>query len=115
MNGELYNETDIMRIYVNILEDFKKQNHEFIGVKLIHAPSKYDAHQRLEANIRNVLDLQQKFSKYFAGFDLVGQEDTSRNIFAFIDGLLSLPKGINLFLHAGETNWHGNVDLNLVI
>lgn len=62
-----------------------------------------------------VRQLHSKFSTFLAGFDLVGQEDKGHSLLDFIEDLLELPEDINLFLHAGETNWYGSVDENLVM
>lgn len=48
------------------------------------------------------------------GFDLVAQEDTGRPLIDFAEQILQLPKGIKFFFHAGETNWNGVTDDNLV-
>lgn len=59
-------------------------------------------------------DLQRKFPEYIAGFDLVGQEDTAPNLVGLAEHLLRIPEDIQFFYHAGETNWFGSIDENLV-
>lgn len=44
----------------------------------------------------------------------MGQEDTSPLIIDFVENLLQVPKEINFYMHAGETNWFGSIDENLV-
>lgn len=58
--------------------------------------------------------LHNKFPNFVAGFDLVGQEDGSPQLINYAENLLNLPEDIQLFLHAGETNWYGSIDENLV-
>lgn len=48
------------------------------------------------------------------GLDLVGQEDKGRNLIDFAKKILTLPRGTKFFFHAGETNWNGVIDDNLV-
>lgn len=58
--------------------------------------------------------LQTKFPDFVIGFDLVGQEDLGRPLIDFADQILTLPPTIKFFFHAGETNWGGQTDDNLV-
>lgn len=48
------------------------------------------------------------------GFDVVGQEDKGRPLVDFAEKFLKLPKSTKFFFHAGETNWNGETDDNLV-
>lgn len=48
------------------------------------------------------------------GFDLVAQEDNGRPLIDFAESILKLPQDFRLFFHAGETNWNGVTDDNLV-
>lgn len=57
---------------------------------------------------------QAKFPDFVIGFDLVGQEDSGRPLIDFADQILTLPPTIKFFFHAGETNWSGQTDENLV-
>lgn len=103
-----------MQIYIEALDEFKQENPGFIGSKFIYAPIKNASNRTADRYFDVVKNLHKKFPQYLVGFDLVGQEDVSKNILDFIDGLLDLPEDINLFLHAGETNWYGSVDENMV-
>lgn len=57
---------------------------------------------------------QAKFPGFVAGFDLVGQEDVGRRLLEYAEAIMTLPKEMKLFFHAGETNWNGMTDDNLV-
>lgn len=59
--------------------------------------------------------LHAKFPEFLAGFDLVGQEDVAPGLISFAEQILKLPSDLKFFFHAGETNWFGSVDENLVI
>lgn len=48
------------------------------------------------------------------GFDLVGQEDVAPTLVSYAEQILKLPSNIQFFFHAGETNWFGSIDENLV-
>lgn len=58
--------------------------------------------------------MQAKFPGFVAGFDLVGQEDVGRRLLEYAEAIMTLPKEMKLFFHAGETNWNGMTDDNLV-
>lgn len=103
-----------MQIYVDALNEFKNDNSGFIGSKFIYAPLKAAPNATVDKYFDTVQNLFKKFPNFFAGFDLVGQEDNSPNIINFADKLLQLPEEINFFFHAGETNWFGSTDENLV-
>lgn len=114
LDGKVYQEEEVMQIYVDALDEFKQENPGFIGSKFVYAPRKNVSNQTSDHYFEVIRSLHKKFPTFLAGFDLVGQEDISRNIMEFINKLLDLPEDINLFLHAGETNWYGTVDDNLV-
>lgn len=102
-------------MYVEALEEFKQENPSFIGSKIIYAPLKQTSNETAATYFDVVLRLHAKFPQFLAGFDLVGQEDTAPELVSFAEHILQLPEDINLFFHAGETNWYGSVDENLVI
>jgi len=48
--------------------------------------------------------MKQTFPDYFAGFDLVGQEDKGTPLLGFLPQLLAaIDKNIKFFFHSGET------------
>lgn len=114
MDGNNYDEEATMGIYVEALDEFKRDNPSFIGSKFIYAPLKSADNQTINGYFKIVRHLYAKFPKFLAGFDLVGQEDTAPSLLAFAENILKLPSDIKLFFHAGETNWFGSVDENLV-
>lgn len=103
-----------MKIFSEILEEFKRENPGFIGGKVIYAPVKTVSNETFQNYFQVIQSLHTKFPNFLAGFDLVGQEDKSPLLLDIVENLLQLPKEINFFLHAGETNWLGNIDENLV-
>lgn len=114
MDGNTYDEEAVMGIYVEALDEFKRDNPTFIGSKFIYAPLKAANNDTINGYFKIVRHLNEKFPAFLAGFDLVGQEDTSPSLLAFAENILELPSVIKLFFHAGETNWFGSVDENLV-
>lgn len=103
-----------MQLYVDGLDEYKAGNPDFIGSKFIYAPLKAAPNSTVQTYFEIVQRLHEKFPDFLAGFDLVGQEDSAPSIIDFAENLLKLPEDIKFFLHAGETNWYGSVDENLV-
>lgn len=114
LDGNRYEKTDIVQMYVDVLAEFKRENPSFIGSKFVYAPLKAVPNSTFEEYVTIIKQLQSRFPDFMAGFDLVGQEDTGRTLISFAELLLQLPEDIKFFFHAGETNWYGSVDENLV-
>lgn len=65
--------------------------------------------------INDVNKMKDKFPEFIAGFDLVGQEDKGYPLTMYVNELKKLKNDINLYFHAGETNWYGvSTDENLL-
>lgn len=115
LTGKIYSPEEIVQIYVDETERFKKNYPNFIGVKFVYAPPRFGDDEVFRGFINIMKSLHEKFPKFVAGFDLVGQEDTGRALLDFVPELLKLPESIQFFFHAGETNWNGmKTDTNLV-
>lgn len=103
-----------MQLYVDGLKEYKAEHGDFIGSKFIYAPIKVAQNTTVQSYFETVKRLHAKYPDFLAGFDLVGQEDTAPSVVSYAQGLLNLPETIKFFIHAGETNWYGSVDENLV-
>lgn len=90
----------------------------FIGSKLIYSPSKKllneTAYQKFKKLSQTLRKLHEKYPQFLAGFDLVGKEDALPGLLTFAEPILQLPSDLKFFFHAGETNWWGSIDENLV-
>ena len=95
---------------------FKEKHSDFIGVRLIYAPTRAAGRKEAEYYIKTMKRLKTLYPNFMAGFDLVGQEDLGRTLEYFADLLKNIgERNINFFFHAGETNWLGtSTDENLV-
>lgn len=114
MNGTVYDEMDAMRMYAEASEEFKQENLSFIGSKCIYAPSKTAINKTINRYFELVRKFYENYPEFVAGFDLVGKEDISPSLLSFAEHILKLPSEIQFFFHAGETNWFGSADENLV-
>lgn len=111
-----YTQDENVQIYLEVLEEFKRDNPEFIGSKFVYAPLRMVDDEKMDEYIENMKHFHLTYPDFIAGFDLVGQEDLGRPYLDFAEKILSLPASVKLFCHAGETNWFGNEksDENLV-
>lgn len=114
LDGGNYTQIDVVQLYVDVLAEFQRENPEFIGSKFIFAPLKAVPDVTFEQYVATMVELHTRFPQFMAGFDLVGQEDAGRTLVSVAELLLRLPDDIKFFFHAGETNWFGSVDENLV-
>lgn len=102
-----------MRIYAEALAEFKQEHPDFIGAKVIYAPGKVMVAD-CDHFFETARQLRDEFPNFLAGFDLVGQEDTAPMLVQYAEHILKLPSDMKFFFHAGETNWFGSIDENLV-
>lgn len=115
LSGNEYDKEAIMDLYIETMEEFKRENPTFIGAKFIYAPKKDRENDIMESYFESIRSLHKKYPTFFVGFDLVGQEDKMPPLSSYAKNILSLPSNISSFFHAGETNWFGSIDENLVI
>lgn len=102
-------------MFDDVLNQFKHEYPLFIGAKLIYSPTKLLANEPTETYFDTIRKLHIKYPDILVGFDLVGQEDRTPPLSTYAEHILSLPESIKFFFHAGETDWFGSVDENLVI
>ncbi|KAG8034387.1 hypothetical protein G9C98_007463 [Cotesia typhae] len=115
LNGTQYNPIDVVGIYKKVTERFIKDHPDFIGVKIIFAPLRIMSTSQLDEYIDTTLEIKRKFPNFFAGFDLVGQEDTGNSLELYAEKLQRMTNKVGFFFHAGETNWYGSkTDRNLL-
>nr|CAD7398219.1 unnamed protein product [Timema cristinae] len=114
LDGTIHSGIEVMRIYEEVTRRFQNNNPEFIGAKFIYAPSRRVDNETMDRYLNMTLTLKNTFGSFLAGFDLVGQEDRGRPLKDLAEKLLQFPEDINLFFHAGETNWQGMTDENLI-
>ncbi|XP_055535539.1 adenosine deaminase 2-like isoform X2 [Wyeomyia smithii] len=115
LSGKIYSPDEIVQIYIDETEKFKKSHPLFLGAKFIYAPSRFADDTEFQTFTETAKRLHENFPDFVAGFDLVGQEDTGRPLISFVPELLKLPDSMKFFFHAGETNWNGlSTDENLI-
>ncbi|XP_055617009.1 adenosine deaminase 2-like [Toxorhynchites rutilus septentrionalis] len=115
LSGRIYTPEEVVQIYVDETERFMKNYPNFLGAKFVYAPLRFAGDDVFRGVINTLKSLHEKFPKFVAGFDLVGQEDKRIPLLEFVPELLKLPESIQFFFHAGETNWFGmEPDSNMI-
>ncbi|XP_071809699.1 adenosine deaminase 2-like isoform X2 [Asterias amurensis] len=118
-HGTLYPIEYTMQLFAKTVDRFVATYPcNFSGAKLISSPQREVPRETVKASINLALKLRDSFPDHFAGFDLVGEEDTGYPLFYYINELL-IPSQTNrslpYFFHAGETDWEGTaIDDNLI-
>ncbi|CAH1155578.1 unnamed protein product [Phaedon cochleariae] len=117
LNGHTYDAVEVVKMYHDTLDKFKRDYPDFIGAKFIYAPHRSATNNTMQQYIYTFRRIKKRFPDFVAGFDLVGEEDLGEPLSSFVPQLLELKSnyGANFFFHAGETNWYDeSTDLNLL-
>ncbi|XP_014480254.1 PREDICTED: adenosine deaminase CECR1-like isoform X2 [Dinoponera quadriceps] len=115
LDGKTYGPLEVTKIHKDVAERFTNDHPDFIGVKLIYAPSRAVDAGQLDNYLEIMAQLRKDYPDFVAGFDLVGQEDKGQPLTTFADKLNSADPQIQFFFHAGETNWNGlSTDMNIL-
>ncbi|KAJ4432791.1 hypothetical protein ANN_21430 [Periplaneta americana] len=114
LNGTLLPETAVATIMKGITQRFISDHPDFWGIKIIYTSFRRLEPSEVEQYIANALTLKEEHPDLIAGFDIIGQEDLGKPLKDFADLLLTVKDDIKFFFHAGETDWEGITDLNLV-
>ncbi|XP_012530424.1 adenosine deaminase 2 [Monomorium pharaonis] len=113
-DGKKYGPLEMMQINKDITDRFVKDHPDFIGAKIIYAPSRNADQQQMDYYLNTMTQLKYFYPDSIAGFDLVSQEDRGKPLVEFADKLNAVDPKIQFFFHSGETNWNGvSTDLNL--
>uniref|UniRef100_A0A2A4JD81 Adenosine deaminase n=1 Tax=Heliothis virescens TaxID=7102 RepID=A0A2A4JD81_HELVI len=114
LEGNIYGPVVTAESYRNVTQQFMVDYPDFFGAKLIYAPLKLVNKETLQEYIDTAKQIKALMPDFLVGFDLVGQEDLGVPLKEIIPELSSLAEEIDLYLHAGETNWYGTTsDENL--
>ncbi|CRK88796.1 CLUMA_CG002502, isoform A [Clunio marinus] len=114
-NGKTLNSEDVVEILFGIVEGFKKQHENFLGMKIIQAIHRSFNRSKIEEKMDKFVELQRKFPNFIIGFDLVGQEDLGVPLISFIEKLKDISQNGRFFFHAGETNFFNTeADVNIL-
>lgn len=115
LNGEYTDTVATAVSYKYVLENFTSVYPDFMGAKLIYAPQRAVNERTVEEYLNITMKIKNMMPDFFAGFDLVGQEDLGKPLKEFLGVLQKYQHEFDYYFHAGETNWNGmSSDENLV-
>ncbi|XP_030369997.1 adenosine deaminase 2 [Scaptodrosophila lebanonensis] len=109
-----YNTLEVANELERIVEEFKAKHSDFVGLKVIYAKRNRASEDEMAKRIVTFKQLHNAKPNFIIGFDLIGNEDTGDPIHKYINELSDLPSTAHYFFHAGETNWYGRTDWNMM-
>ncbi|XP_013184044.2 adenosine deaminase 2-like [Amyelois transitella] len=112
--GNKYDAIATAQSYKDVLDRFMNDYPDFYGAKLIYAPLRLVDRATIRGKLEIAKEIKRKFPDFFAGFDIVGQEDLGAPSKTFLPEFVEYSNEVDYFFHAGETNWNGmSTDENL--
>ncbi|KAK3920302.1 Adenosine deaminase 2 [Frankliniella fusca] len=118
LDGKEYGQMEVAAMYKQVADEFRREHPDFLGVRLIYAPSRHVSVGEVHEYLEFFRKLKTQYPDFVAGFDLVAHEDDGRPLIDFVPSLLQLRRDlpdVKYFFHAGETNWEQSLtDENLV-
>ncbi|XP_057316507.1 adenosine deaminase 2-like [Hydractinia symbiolongicarpus] len=109
---------ETLETYIKVANKFISEHSDhFFAAKYIYSVRRFLPKETMKQKVLDAIDMVERYPNHLIGFDLVGQEDTGRSLFYYIDELLTpkhLGKHLPYIFHAGETDWEGRfIDQNL--
>ncbi|KAL8610339.1 hypothetical protein ACOMHN_041153 [Nucella lapillus] len=114
-----YSDEATVEIVQEVVDSFRHQNPDFIGVKLIISSFKRKTLKQQQEAVLHTVRLRNKYPDLVLGFDLIQHEDTAPSLLQLLEVLRhpsTQPPNppLPFFFHAGETAWTELTDQNLV-
>ncbi|CAH2052299.1 unnamed protein product, partial [Iphiclides podalirius] len=114
LNGTVHDRLFMPRLYSRVTERFKQAYPDFVGVKLIVTRHRLKSDEQLWRAVDMARQIKREMPEFYAGFDLVGQEDLGRPLADMLPLLTHAREDLRYYFHAGESNWYGTAtDENL--
>ncbi|KAG7303385.1 hypothetical protein JYU34_011880 [Plutella xylostella] len=107
LKGITYDAVQTAKSYKKMLDRFILDYPDFFGARLIYAPIRLVSASTVEEYLETAKIIKAELPDFFAGFDLVGQEDLGVPLKEFVPQLSAGADELDYFFHAGETNWFG--------
>ncbi|KAH8374030.1 hypothetical protein KR200_004701, partial [Drosophila serrata] len=117
MEGNDYTILDSAQAMVTVSNMFQSNYRDFIGIKLIYAPSRDFNDSRMNSYMANAILLKTHFPQLFAGFDLETHgNECDLPLLSHISQLSQLGKNVDFYFHAGDSRCPENTrpDVNLI-
>lgn len=97
-----------LQIISKEVQNFHKENPNFIGYKRIINSWRGESKQALQDDMLRAVRLHNTYPNLIAGYDMVGEEDRGYSLIYFMDvfsEMVAQNKHIPYLFHAAETNW----------
>ncbi|XP_068623735.1 adenosine deaminase 2-like [Battus philenor] len=107
LNGTVHDKLFMSRLYRQVTERFKREHPDFVGVKIIVTKNRMKTNDEIWKTINLARQIKEEMPEFFAGFDLVGQEDLGKSLSNFYPVLKEAKNDLKYYFHGGETNWYG--------
>ncbi|KAH8286016.1 hypothetical protein KR054_001134, partial [Drosophila jambulina] len=117
LEGNDYSILDSAAALVTVSSLFQSSHLDFIGIKLIYAPSRDYNDSRMNSYMDNALLLKTHFPKLLAGFDLLTHgNECELPLLSRLSQLSKLGKEVDFYFHAGDSRCPDNTrpDANLI-
>ncbi|KAH8342413.1 hypothetical protein KR059_006287, partial [Drosophila kikkawai] len=117
MEGSDYTILDSAEAMVTVSNLFQSTYKDFIGIKLIYAPSRDFNDSRMDSYVANAQLLKKHFPQLLAGFDLVSHgNECELPPLSRISQLSKLFKKVDFYFHAGDSRCQDSIqpDVNLI-
>eukprot|EP00099_Drosophila_melanogaster_P016063 NP_525020.2 adenosine deaminase-related growth factor A2, isoform A [Drosophila melanogaster] len=104
LDGNNFTILETAEALVSVSNIFKNSFKDFIGIKLIYAPSRNLNDSRMDEYLENARLLKLHFPNFFAGFDLnTFGDECNLPLLENVTQLLRIGKNIDFYFHAGES------------
>ncbi|XP_059048949.1 adenosine deaminase 2-like [Achroia grisella] len=115
LDGTKHQGLYLAKLYQQITKKFMEDYPDFVGVKIILSNIRTGTLNQIQTALELADKLKAEMPEFFAGFDLVGQEDLGKPLFEFFPVLYEAKEKMNFYFHGGETDWFGtSTDENLI-
>ncbi|VEN43113.1 unnamed protein product [Callosobruchus maculatus] len=114
LDGNECSNVDFFKMFMESINEFKKDHPKFIGARYIHSIYRGVTTEVMKASLKEIVEMKQLFPDFIAGFDFVGHEEEGNSIEYYRDSIQEATKHLKFFVHAGESNWYGHTDLNMI-
>ncbi|KAE8744958.1 hypothetical protein FOCC_FOCC008370 [Frankliniella occidentalis] len=90
LDGREYGQLEVAALYQQVADEFRRVHPDFLGVRLIYAPSRHVSVGQVHEYVAFFRQLKTQFPDFVAGFDLVAHEDDGRPLIDFnlVDAVL---------------------------
>ncbi|CAG5047724.1 unnamed protein product [Parnassius apollo] len=107
LNGTVHEKLFMPKLYRQVAKSFKETHPDFVGVKLIVTRHRVQTDEEVRKTINMARQIKREMPDFFAGFDLIGQEDLGRPLADMFPVLAEAKSDLQYYFHGGESNWYG--------